>query len=133
MKGLELPLSTIVIIILVLIVLLAIVALWMSGFGSGATNISIEAAKSAGCGALMRDVRGCSAVNPNQILFDGTTIGVPKFDVDRNGQFCPAGPDGIIGNADDCIPPDSLQRLCDTYFQTAASQPGCRKVCGCGG
>lgn len=130
--------STIVVIVLVLIVLLGVVAIWISGFGGGATVISVEAAKSTGCGKLMRDVRGCTAVDPNTILFDGTSIGVPKYDVTGpggvpDGLYCPAGPDGVIGTADDCVPADSLQALCDKYYGTAGNQAGCRRVCGCGG
>ena len=137
MKGLELPLSTIVIIAMVLIVLLGIVALWMSGWGGGATTISVEAAKSSGCGKLMRDVRTCSAVDPATILFDGTSIGVIKFDVNRDGHFCPCTtcvPADPVCVGPPVLPDDSLQYLCYRYYGTTMlDQVGCRRICGCGG
>jgi len=116
MKGVELPLSTIVIMVLILIVLLGIVALWMSGWGGGATAVSIQAATSAGCGALMRNANGCISVNPTSITFDGNTAGVPKFDVDNSGTFTVA---------------DNLQALCDKYYNSGGDQATCRKVCSC--
>jgi hypothetical protein len=132
MKGLELPMSTIIVIILVLIVLLGVVAIWISGFGGGATTISVEAAKSAGCGKLMRDVRGCTAVDPATILFDGTAIGVPKYDVNGDGHYCPA--DAVACAGPPALQDDSLQYLCVKYYGTTLiDQVGCRKVCGCGG
>jgi len=139
MKGLELPLSTIVIIAMVLIVLLGIVALWISGFGGGATAISVEAAKSAGCGRLMRDIRTCSAVDPyGEIPFDGSVPGVPKFDVNKDGLFC-----SVIASVPPAVgpcagqPTDTLQTLCETYYGISPTDAQrfsqCRKVCGCGG
>ena len=114
MKGIELPINALIIVALALLVLLGIVALWMSGWGGGSQGITIEAAKAAGCGALMRSAGGCTTVDPSIILFDGSTAGVPLFDV----------PGGA----------DNLQRLCEYYYGVAAADlVACRKVCGCGG
>jgi hypothetical protein len=133
MKGIELPVNALIIISIALLVLLGIVALWMSGWGTGAQGVTVEAAKAAGCGALLRDSRGCAAVLPSGIYFDGNNATVPKFDVNKDGKICPAGPDGIEGTTDDCAPADSLQFLCSTYYGTGATASACRQVCGCTG
>jgi hypothetical protein len=118
MKGIELPINVLIIISVALLVLLGIVALWMSGWSGGSQGVTIEAAKAAGCGALMRNSSGCTGVDPAIINFTGTYPAVPSMDV----------------NHDDAINAgDTLQSLCNTYYGTAGSQNACRRICGCGG
>jgi hypothetical protein len=130
MKGIELPINALIIITVAVLVLLGIVALWMSSWGGGSQGVTVEAMKAAGCGALMRDARGCTSIDPaTQIYFDGSTATVPKFDINKDGKFCPAGPTCVAAD-----PADSLQLLCSTYYGTSATGASdCRKICGCGG
>jgi hypothetical protein len=120
MKGIELPINALIIITVAVLVLLGIVALWMSGWGSGSQGVTIEAAKAVGCSALLRDSAGCTAVDPALIIFDGANAfrHVVKFDADG---------DGTPGEALE----DNLQNLCNRYYGTSTAGD-CRKVCGCG-
>ncbi len=112
MKGVELPITALIIIALGLLVLLGVVALWMGGWSGGSTGVNVEAAKAAACGVVMREEAGCSTTTPSTILLDGTEPGVPAFDVP--------------GAA------DNLQMLCETFYGvTAGSASECRQVCGC--
>jgi hypothetical protein len=119
MKGLELPINALIIIVIAVLVLLGIAALWMSGWGGGSQGVTVEAAKAAACGVVMRDSRGCMSVTPSTITFDGNTPTVPKFDINKDNLFTAA---------------DNLQLLCSTYYGTgAAAASDCRKICGCSG
>ena len=119
MKGIELPISTLIIIAVALLVLLGIIALWMAGWGGGSTGVSVDTAKAAACGVLMRNVSGCTTVDPDSIVFNSSQYPVPDFDVDQ---------DGVIREIAD----DTLRDLCDRYYRTS-DDTSCRKVCGCGG
>jgi hypothetical protein len=119
MKGIELPINALIIITVAVLVLLGIVALWMSGWGGGSQGITLEAAKTIGCAALLRDSAGCTSVDPGLIMFDGVSAfrHVVRFDADGNGT-----PGELT---------DTLQQLCNRYYGTATAGD-CRKVCGCG-
>lgn len=118
MKGIELPINTIIVIAIALLVLLGITALWMSSWGGGSQGVTMEAAKAAGCGALMRNSTGCAGADTTAINYTGTYPAVPRMDVNNDHN--------IDGG-------DTLQHLCETYYGVAAGdQVGCRRVCGCG-
>ncbi len=120
MKGIELPISTLVIIALVLLVLLGVLSLWMSGWVGGAGSISVEAAKNSGCSLLMRNYQTCASVNPASIIYDSTNpccYGIVDYDVNQDGT---TGTPGV----------DTLQALCGRYYG-APTASDCRKVCGC--
>ena len=120
MKGIELPVNALIIITVAIVVLLGIVALWMTSWGGGSQGVTIEAAKAAGCGELMRTGAGCTGVDPATIIYDGTNAHLHVLRFDANG-------DGIAGAAT-----DTLQALCNRYYGTTTASD-CRKVCGCGG
>ena len=127
MKGIELPINALIVIAIALLVLLGIVALWMSGWSGGSQGITLEAAKSTGCGALMRNSSGCSAVDPSIIIYHGLTPTVPTFDVNGDGKV------GVVDTAN----LDNLTTLCIIYYgvpnDSASSKSPCRRICGCGG
>jgi hypothetical protein len=133
MKGVELPISTIVIIALILLVLLGVVALWISGFGGGAQGVTLEAAKSTACAEVMRYYLGCSAKDPKDVT-------IPNFDANANGKsgiteatqrFNDADPNICTSTSSYLINGDNLQLLCYCYYN-AKTASDCRKVCGCG-
>ena len=133
MKGVELPISTIVIIALILLVLLGVVALWISGFGGGAQGVTLEAAKSTACAEVMRYFEGCAAKDPK-------TVTISNFDANANGKSGIAEATQKFDNtkADICtstsLPADNgdnLQLLCYCYYN-ATTASDCRKICGCG-
>ncbi len=117
MKGIELPINALIIIAVALLVLLGIVALWMSGWSGGSQGVTIEAAKAAGCGALMRNSSGCTGADPSYIYFNGNTPPVPKFDVNGDSSI----------NTE-----DNMTALCMRYYGTGTDKNACRRVCGCG-
>jgi hypothetical protein len=142
MKGIELPVNALIIIVIAVLVLLGIVALWMSGWGSGSMGVTLEAAKEGACGTLMRYYGGCAAVVPY-------TIRIGNFDADRDGTNDGSNaPGSWCWNAGDppipactaksvCANPlllpekDNLASLCACYYN-AWSDSACRKICGCG-
>jgi len=117
MKGIELPINALIIIVVAVLVLLGIVSLWMSGWGGGSQGITIEAAKAAGCGALMRNSTGCTGVDTDYIYYDGSVLTVPRFDANGDGSFTHA---------------DNLTELCARYYSTGTDKSSCRRICGCG-
>jgi len=141
MKGVELPISTIVIIALVLIALLGIVALWISGFGGGATGISIEAAKSTACAEVMRYHEGCTAKKTKDVQisnFDADQDGVVGI-ADAGTVWCWLATDPGCAAVSTCrntvvgaTERDNLAALCKCFYN-AQTDSDCRRVCGCGG
>ncbi len=122
MKGVELPLNTVIIIAILLLVLLGALSLWMIGWGGQAPGIDVEAVKTKACAELIR--RGCDT--------DPMLIGV-NFDADQNGQAIPRiSCDRSCGPGASC---DNLRTLARCWF-------GCpdltivqcaKKLCGCPG
>ena len=119
MKGVELPINILVIIAVAVIVLLGIIALYFSGFMGPASLMNQNAALNAGCKSVMSNINGCQSAIPANVLFDGTYMGIGKFDANGDGQVTAA---------------DTLQALCEKYYGvTAGDASGCRKECGCSG
>ncbi len=120
MKGIELPISTLIIIAVALLVLLGIVALWMGGWSGGSTAISVESAKASGCSIVMHHSEGCQSALTDNIIYDGGAGANHLFIFDADGN-------GTPGEA-----ADTLLALCNRYY-SAATETACRKICGCSG
>jgi hypothetical protein len=129
MRGMELPISTLVIIVLAVIILLAMVAMYFSGFGPFSTSVSLEGIRGGACRELVQEKR-CT-VSTNQIT-------IPNFDADR---------DNVLGAADATTTwtwgtsvckdtthvnaeGDNLAALCACYY-SITTEADCRALCGC--
>jgi len=116
-KGIELPINILVVVAVAVIVLLGVIALYFGGFMGPAQTMTQEAAKNSACSYVMNKVGGCMTADPSGIIFGGAG-GPPGFDADADG---------------DIDTTDTLQALCDTYYNAGGDAPTCRRVCGCAG
>ncbi len=128
MKGIELPINVLVIIVVAFMVLLGIVALYYGGFTGPVGAMSSEGAKVKYCGVLMKNVFGCSTVDP------AVDVTIDDYDADTDGTI-DAGPGtGVCGVA---AAQDNLQMLAICHYgvdPTAAAgeqKRQTRKICGC--
>ena len=121
LKGVELPINTMIIIVLCLIVLLAIVVLFFGTWNPGQGTLSQEAAKNNAC-QLMISSR-CT-LHPENIV-------VRDFDADRDGNSNTVG-----GGTDNCgtAQGDTLYMLCKCWYGIpvdANFEKNCKAVCMC--
>jgi hypothetical protein len=105
MKGIELPISTIVVIILVLIVLLASVAFFFGVWNPGVGGASLEATKNLACQMLIST--GCN---------EPSDITIRDFDADMSG---------VIDNDDD------LLDLCVMHYGITDPDVCKQQLCNC--
>jgi hypothetical protein len=119
MKGIELPINVLVIIVIAVIVLLGIIAVYFTGWTPYAQSSGVDAVKNAGCRMV---VYNCS-IDLDTILFDGSMAGLPVYDVNGDGNLCPADTACTSGVEDD------LEALCRIHYD--ADEIECAKICGC--
>ena len=127
MKGVELPLNTIVIIAIVLLVLLGVLSLWTGGWGGQALGVDLETARAKACAELIR--RGCDTSAVSVHIYD--------FDADQDGLLDPGNwitvncAEGPPGNAINRA--DNLAMLCYCWYGIDMSDlyNKCKKLCGC--
>ncbi|MFH1229504.1 MAG: hypothetical protein V1678_03715 [Candidatus Aenigmatarchaeota archaeon] len=110
MKGVELPINVMIIIVLAIIVLLAVMALFFGVWNPGKSSLSLETAKSSACNILIST--GCK----------DTSIKVNNFDVDG---------DGITNDGTNVDNGDTLQKLCELYYNTGSDVVKCKAICHC--
>jgi hypothetical protein len=72
MKGLEMPVNTLVVIAIAVLVMLGMIAMYMAGSGGG-TIIAETAAKSSACNDLVQ--RGCADANIDTVSIDWAQYG----------------------------------------------------------
>jgi len=124
MKGIELPISTLIIIIVVLLVLLGVVSLWMGSWSGGSTGMNVEAAKATACAEYI--AKGCDR-NPHTIPVN--------FDADNDGLVMPQTLcDDSCMNVIPGWSCDNLLTLGRCWFGcdgTANVENCVRKLCGC--
>ena len=127
MKGLELPINTLIIIVLAVLVLIAIIVLFSTGISMPKESVSLQTALNNACMELLNS-------NCNKPL---QNVGTPYFDSDRDGVVGDVGVWMVIcyqtpapGAAG-----DNLYQLCTCWFQLNRSDPNfrndCKKLCGC--
>jgi len=134
MKGIELPISTIVVMILVLIVLIAIVGLFYGVWPSGSQAATLESAKSNAC-QMLTSMNGCKSTD------DGVTkaIVINNFDANQDGVNNPGITAGSALPCKDNIAhssQDNLFMLCKCWYNIGGADKdindNCKKqVCGC--
>jgi hypothetical protein len=115
-KGIELPVNVMVIIAIAVIVLLGLVALFTFGIRSG-VPLQIQLEKGTACTSLVNS--GCADTSPDNIDL--------SIDVTGDGKVTKK----LAATAE--FPADTLQGLCDKYFNTGKSEAACKRVCGCTG
>ena len=123
MKGVELPISTLIVVIVALVVLVAIIGLFYSVWPSGAETVSLEVAKQNACELLssMGCIPTTDSININN--FDADRDGVVRTDVGIATGSC-----GDAANPDSAN--DNLYMLCKCYYN--ADEEDCkRQVCYC--
>jgi hypothetical protein len=138
MKGVELPISTIVVILLVLIVLLAIIGLFYGVWPAGSQAANLESVKSNAC-QMLTSINGCK----NDLNNDVTkSIAINNFDADQDGTNDPgvtttSSPTCKAGTLP-ALPAepntkDSLFMLCKCWYNIAGDiNENCKtQVCGC--
>jgi len=117
LKGVELPINTIVILVIALIILLAIIALFFGIWTPGVGGVSLEAAKDNAC--LLLTSTGCG---------DTSSIIVKDFDADKDGNLNEANSN--TGNCGSDDAGDNLFMLCKCHYNKDESE--CRTdVCNC--
>lgn len=123
MRGVELPINTMIIVILCLVVLLAIVVLFFGVWNPGKGVLTQEAAKNNACQLLIAS--RCN-VNPETII-------VRDFDADRDGNLNTLGAGiGDCGTAQG----DTLYMLCKCWYGIPVStdfDKNCKTICMCEG
>jgi hypothetical protein len=126
LKGLELPVNTMIVVVVCLIVLLAIVALFYGTWNSGKGALSQEAAKNSACQALV--AMSCNA--------DPSSISVRDFDADRDGNLNTVG---NLKGACNSAQGDTLYMLCKCWYGISEVlyptpeqfNDQCKSVCMC--
>jgi hypothetical protein len=130
MKGVELPINSLVIIVICLIVLLSVVAFYFFGWRPWSMTVTQESARNNACQMLA--VMGCRAHPAN--------ISVSSFDADKDGNIDPLTSSIYIttiscSNPSDVNTFDSLWSLCVCYYnlpQTDGGVESCKTdICGC--
>ena len=129
MKGISLPINTLIIVVIGLVVLLGIVAMWFGGFSPFSTSISVEGAKNALCDEEVRE--GCDDETRMQTI--------DSFDANKNGAV---GAAEATQNFNWGAPPactsatlpanhgDNLASICYCFYGRT-TEASCRKLCGC--
>ena len=131
MKGMELPISTLVVIIVCIAVLLAVVMFFFGGYAQATKSVNLETARSTACTKLAS--MNCVA-SPE-------TIQVVDFDADKDGALnnVVAGI-GICSKSPPPGPGDNLAMLCKCYYginivdsSDTVNKDRCKsQVCNCG-
>lgn len=138
MKGVELPISTIVVIVISILVLVAIIVLFNNVWNPGSDLAKLEGAKSNAC-QMLSSINGCKSTD-NGIT---KTIVVNGFDADKDGTQDSGqnvGTVGVLGTSctkNDLNAQDNLFKLCECWYMIAGTtdemiNDNCKKqVCGC--
>jgi hypothetical protein len=129
MKGVELPINTMVIVVLAVIILLALVAMYFSGFGPFSTAVGLEGVRGDACRRLVQE-NGCRVST--------STIGISDYDANKNNKMGTTeintgwtwGTGGSVCGQFAAGDGDNLASLCNcTYGLT--TETACRGLCGC--
>jgi len=120
MKGIELPISTLIIIIIAVIVLVAMIALLGGVWPSAPQAVNLGTAKDSAC-SLMAST-GCS--------LSTTSIAINNFDADKDGTL-DGGTGGAHPNSCAVAVSDNLGSLCACYYNSLTEEDCKSNICGC--
>lgn len=128
MKGMELPVNTLVIIAIAATVMLVIIAMFAIGINPFKTTVGYDAAKTAGCKLLLQD--NC-ATSPKLIKIN-------NLDVNGDGTICPPDETGAMDTTDPgctgATGPDTLQALAESNYGVGTGKISETKaLCNCPG
>ena len=115
MKGIELPINTLIILALAVIVLIVVLFFFLGVWRPGISTVSVEAAKNNACQTLVS--LGC---------VDPTIVTINNFDANNNGRNDATSGWDFDGNAGG----DNLGALCDNYYFKNDIN-SCKELCGC--
>ena len=125
MKGMELPISTLIIVIIALIILLAILALFYGVWGTSIPGVTLESVKNSACQILTST--GCTA-NP-------ITIKVNDFDANNDGNMVGGSAFNNWGDATNCntgaTSADNLASLCQCRYGRTIETECTSDICKC--
>ena len=134
MKGIELPINTLIIIVIALVILISLIAIFYNVWPITTQTANLEAVKNSACQMLL-SIGGCDALNHDETK----TVVISNFDADKDSAIN-AG--SAVDN--DCnlvsagsTSQDNLFMLCKCYFfVTGATEDelndNCKKnVCNC--
>ena len=120
MKGMELPVNTLIILVIAIIVLIAIVAFFWGVYDPSKQGMNLETAKTNAC--MMLNNLGCGV--------DTSTIAISGFDANKNGVLGDLGADGVCTQGGG----DNLHMLCKCYYGISGNseEEDCKTViCNC--
>jgi len=123
LKGVELPINTMIIVVLCLIVLIAIVVLFFGTWDPGKGVLTQEAAKNNACQLMIAS--RCNS-NPENVI-------VRNFDADRDGVLNTPGA-GIGACASSPGQGDTLYMLCKCWYgiiEDTNFDKNCKSICMC--
>lgn len=127
MKGIELPISTLIIIVVCIAVLIAVIMFFFGGYNQGTKAVNLETARSTSCQKL-------ASMSCNQ---EPQRIQVVEFDADKDGTMNNGGMG--VAACDGTAAGDNLANLCKCYYginiadlADTAGMESCKKqVCNC--
>ena len=117
MKGMELPINTLIIVIIAIIVLIGVVAFFLGVWNPGTSGLQLETIKSSACQRLVSF--GCS--EPKDVV-------IRDFDADKDGGLDP-GTGWNPGNPSSTANQDNLAALCWNYY--FKDEGACKELCNC--
>jgi len=128
MKGLELPISTTVILVIALVILLAVLTLFFNIWTPGAGGVTLQAATTNACQMLVST--GCR--NPDSVLisdFDANKDGTMEEGTNWNWGGYIAVPSSYCGSTA-TLSKDNLAALCACHYHKDETE--CKtNICNC--
>lgn len=101
MKGVELPINTLIVVVIALAILLALIALFFGVWTPGSSGLNLDAAKNTACHMLVST--GCR---------DAAQINVNDFDANKDGNLQSGTGTGDCETGGD----DNLYMLCKCWY-----------------
>ncbi len=116
MKGIELPINTLIIIVIALTILLALIALFYGVWTPGSSGLNLDATKNTACHMLVST--GCS---------DTTMVYINNFDADKDGNLNEQNSN--IGDCGLASAGDNLFMLCKCWYNVVGNDDDIELAC----
>ena len=134
MKGISLPINTIVIISIAALVLVVLTTVFTNIFGTGITTISDQDAWSRGCATAI--ARGCNTLADFQQAGSDTGLYIPGYDPYGNDPKDPNTGVSICTQAEvsdgstDTCDDDTIYMACQKIYGTSTAEYCKTRCCG---